>query len=159
GIVGGVLYDLRPAGEAAGRLGQRVLAGESPSSIPVETIDSNYPMFDARQLERWHIAKSRLPAGSVIRFEEIGPWGRYKYYIVGAVSLMLLQAVLIIGLFVARAKRRRAEVSLRASHVQIRDLAGRLITAQEEERSRIARELHDDAGQRIASLSIAVSRI
>jgi len=159
GIVGGVLYDLQPAGDAAGRLGQRVLAGESPSSIPVETIDSNFPMFDARQLERWHIAKSRLPAGSVIRFEEIGPWGRYKYYIVGAVSLMLLQAVLIIGLFVARAKRRRAEASLRASHVRIRDLAGRLITAQEEERSRIARELHDDAGQRIASLSIALSRI
>src|SRR5262245_9319001 len=56
-------------------------------------------------------------------------------------------------------RQRRAEASLRASHMRIRDLAGRLITAQEAERTRIARELHDDAGQRIASLSIAMSRI
>jgi PAS domain S-box-containing protein len=36
----------------------------------------------------------------------------------------------------------------------VQQLTGRLINAQEEERSRIARELHDDIGQRIALLSI-----
>ena len=34
-----------------------------------------------------------------------------------------------------------------------------MITAQEEERKRIARELHDDAGQRVALLSIATDSI
>ena len=159
GIVGGILFDLAPAGDAAGRLGQRVLAGEHLASIPVEIIDPNAPMIDARQLERWSVARSRLPIGSVIRFEEPGPWGRYKFYIIGAISLVVVQAALIAGLVAARVKRRRAEASLRASHVRIRDLAGRLISAQEEERARIARELHDDAGQRMAFLSIAVSRI
>jgi signal transduction histidine kinase len=38
-------------------------------------------------------------------------------------------------------------------------LAGRLIYAQEEERTRIARELHDDVGQRVASLSIGLSNL
>jgi integral membrane sensor domain MASE1 len=42
---------------------------------------------------------------------------------------------------------RRNEVSLRASYEQIQSLVGRLITAQETERRRIARELHNDITQ------------
>ncbi len=45
------------------------------------------------------------------------------------------------------------EELLRQSNDVIHDLAGKLITAQEEERSRIARDLHDDIAQRIALLS------
>ena len=41
----------------------------------------------------------------------------------------------------------------------IHDLTGRLITAQESERARIARELHDDISQQIAGLGIALSAI
>jgi signal transduction histidine kinase len=55
--------------------------------------------------------------------------------------------------------RTHTEEALRASHRQIQDLAGRLIHAQEEERTRIARDLHDDLGQRVASLSIALSGV
>ena len=40
----------------------------------------------------------------------------------------------------------------------LRDLGGRLIAAQEEERSRIARELHDDLNQRMALLSIQLEQ-
>ena len=39
------------------------------------------------------------------------------------------------------------------------DLLGLLIDAQEAERSRIARDLHDDVSQRIAGLSIMISRV
>ncbi len=39
------------------------------------------------------------------------------------------------------------------------ELSGRLITAQEEERKRIARELHDDLNQRIALISIELEQI
>lgn len=41
----------------------------------------------------------------------------------------------------------------------LRDLSGRLITAQEEERRRIARELHDDLNQRMALLSIELEQL
>ena len=159
GVVGGVLYDITPTADTTARVVQRVLAGDKPASIPVETVNPNHPMFDARQLERWNIPKSRLPAGSVIRFEEIGTWARYKVYIVGAASLVVFQAALIVGLIVMSAKRQRAETSLRVSHVQIRDLAGRLITVQEQERSRIARELHDDVCQRMALLGMELTQL
>jgi PAS domain S-box-containing protein len=55
--------------------------------------------------------------------------------------------------------RKQAEDELRRSSEQIRDMAGKLISAQEEERRRIARELHDDIVQKIAVLAITMSRL
>lgn len=40
----------------------------------------------------------------------------------------------------------------------LRELSGRLISAQEEERKRVARELHDDIGQRLALVAIQLDR-
>jgi two-component system sensor histidine kinase UhpB len=53
----------------------------------------------------------------------------------------------------------RSESALRKSHSEVRELAGRLLSAQEDERMRLARELHDDLGQRLAALSIALSSL
>jgi two-component system sensor histidine kinase UhpB len=51
------------------------------------------------------------------------------------------------------------EAALRASYKQIQSLVGRLITAQEAERTRIARELHDDINQEVAALAIGLSSL
>ena len=48
-------------------------------------------------------------------------------------------------------------VDLQRSNQQISDLIGRLIAAQESERVRIARDLHDDVSQQAAALSIMMS--
>ncbi|MCC6395061.1 MAG: HAMP domain-containing protein [Bryobacterales bacterium] len=45
------------------------------------------------------------------------------------------------------------------SKKELEVLAGRLITAQEEERRRVARELHDDLTQRLAALAIEAGRL
>ena len=47
----------------------------------------------------------------------------------------------------------------RQAEAALRDASGRLIEAQEEERSRVARELHDDLSQRMALLSIELEQI
>ncbi len=54
---------------------------------------------------------------------------------------------------------RESEAALQISHREIRHLAGRLIEAQDAERARVARDLHDDVSQQLAGLSIAVSAI
>jgi PAS domain S-box-containing protein len=55
--------------------------------------------------------------------------------------------------------RIQAEEELRRRSRRIRELAGRLITLQEEERTRIARELHDDFSQKVAAIAIALSNV
>lgn len=57
----------------------------------------------------------------------------------------------LLGASVDITARKRAEESSRS-------LSGRLINAQEEERARLARELHDDITQRLARLAIDVGR-
>ncbi len=52
---------------------------------------------------------------------------------------------------------RESRAALEASHREIQQLAGRLIEAQDAERARIARDLHDDVSQQLAGLSIALS--
>lgn len=52
-----------------------------------------------------------------------------------------------------------SEEKLRQSHNQIRNLLGKLIDAQESERRRISRELHDDLNQKIATLSMGISQL
>lgn len=52
------------------------------------------------------------------------------------------------------------DISERKRHEQaIHDLSGRLINAQEQERSRIARELHDDVNQQLALLAIELQQL
>jgi len=54
--------------------------------------------------------------------------------------------------------RRRNEEVLRQSD-QLRDLSGRLMRMQDEERRHIARELHDSAGQNLAALGMNLVRL
>ncbi|QDU28986.1 Oxygen sensor histidine kinase NreB [Anatilimnocola aggregata] len=51
------------------------------------------------------------------------------------------------------------ELSLRQSQEGLRQLTARLLQAQEQERRRIAREMHDDWTQRLASLGIEAAKL
>ncbi len=53
--------------------------------------------------------------------------------------------------------RRRAEEELHKSHRQLRELSASLQAVREEERARIARELHDELGQHLTGLKMDLS--
>jgi len=54
----------------------------------------------------------------------------------------------------SEAALRGSEAALRRSREELRTLAAGLLTAQEEERRRLSRELHDDLNQRLAMLAV-----
>lgn len=58
-----------------------------------------------------------------------------------------------------RAERRRAQEQLRESHEQLRALSVYLQHVREEERTRIAREVHDELGQALTSCKLDLSLI
>ncbi len=163
GVVGGVVSKTEDLAEAVGSSAIHMLNGGHAVS-PAET--RSVPMFDWRQLRRWGIDVARLPAGSDVQFREYTFWEQNRAYVVGAATVFLIQSCLIAGLLLQRSRRRRAESALRAneqalqsSQEDTRRLAGRLIAAQEVERARIARELHDDISQKVALLAIDITQI
>jgi signal transduction histidine kinase len=93
-------------------------------------------------------------------------WEAYRWYVVGTIAVVGLQLALIAGLLTQRARRRRAEqtirtreASLQKSYDRIRLLARRLINAQETARANIAQDLHDDICQRLAMVATAIDRL
>src|SRR6185369_9789999 len=108
GMIGGRLVDFEALGTRAGEMGLRILAGERPENIPPQTLP-NTTMFDWRELHRWGIDEARLPPGSIVRFKEYSFWELYKWRIIVAISIIVLQALGIFWLLFTRDKRRQAE--------------------------------------------------
>jgi PAS domain S-box-containing protein len=108
GIVGGRLLSFEAFGDGGGQVGLRVLAGEKPDHIAPHGVAS-VPMFDWRELKRWGIDENILPKGSIVRFKQTTFWEEDKWYIIGAITAILLEAMLIARLLYTQQRRRQAE--------------------------------------------------
>ncbi len=109
GAIGGFILSPKLIGQEAGQLALRVLDGEDASTIPVVPSNSLKPIFDWRQLKRWGANENNLPPGSEIRFRAPDVWERYRWEIVGACGIVLIQSGMLIGLLIERQRRRFAE--------------------------------------------------
>ena len=152
GGIGGSYSDFADQSLRTGEIAARLLSGEKPESIPVLHDSGTRVHVDWRQLRRWNIPESALPPGTIVLYRQPTVWERYEKYILAGVALITLQALLIGALLWQRARRRSATEALQR-------LGGRLIHAHEEERARIARELHDDFSQRLAVQSIELTQL
>ena len=112
GIVGGRLYPSTEDGMRAAETAVRILNGASPSSFPPRIVPPSSPRYDGRELRRWKIDERYLPPGSAILFQTPTVWQQYRGWIIAALSVCVVQAVLIAGLVANLIRRRRAEGSL-----------------------------------------------
>ena len=151
GIVGGPLMPEKLAAQRMAQVAQAMLAGDLDSAREVPTVMLAASAYDWRQLQRWRIPESRLPAESQVMFKPPTLWQQYRGIVIATVGVLILQSALLAGLLVQRSRRRRAEA-------EALSLSGRIITAHEDECCRLARELHDDITPRLARLAIDAVR-
>jgi len=134
---------------------------------------------DKHTLELWQRNNRRAFAGEVIKEEVVlksNTEEGYYYNIISPIRTSVeIQSIL--GMNIDITERKKAEKSLQRtldeleirvqertaelakSREMLRSLAGKLLTVQEEERRRLARELHDDLNQRLAIMAIDTGRL
>jgi len=143
GSVGGFVWSTEADANEVAKVGLRLLAGEKPADIPIHVGNSNRYMFNWQQLRRWGIDERRLPPGSIVLHRVPSFWETYKWRIIAISVICILEALLILWLLINRKRIRRSQQA-------VQQLSGRLLMLQDEERRRVAGELHDGLGQNLA---------
>src|SRR6516165_143330 len=132
GGVGGLVADPDRIGSEAARLVLRILNGESAADIPVLAGNFVRPVFDWGELRRWNVSEHRLPAGSDVLFRQPGLWEQYKWYILAAAALVVIEAAFIVALLANRRRLQASEdrISLAADAANLRCWVHDLVTDQ-----------------------------
>jgi signal transduction histidine kinase len=120
GAVGGSVFSVHSIGEQAAQISARILRGEAATDIPPISLSAYTPLFDWRQLRRWKLDSGRLPVNASILHRTPTAWQSYRWYIIGGITLFLLQTALVVGLLVNRAQRLRAEQARQESEAHRR---------------------------------------
>ena len=128
GEVGGYLSNLNEQGKVAGGMALRMLSGEKPQDIPRVKGINTY-MFDWHALKRWGLKETEIPPGSIVLNRQPTLWESYKAYIIGGISLIVVETLLIVGLLWQQARRRKAERKLSESENRLAGIVGSAMDA------------------------------
>ncbi len=138
GVVGGPLMAIENLARNTAAVAARILRGEPAGSIKTPIQLPGPAVYDWRELRRWGISEHALPPGSIIRFRQPTLWEQYWGWIILA-SVAVFAAISLI--FYRHAAHLR---KIQSGH---ETFTRQLIQSQENERKRIASELHDSLGQ------------
>lgn len=115
GIVGGELLSGKDHGRRVADMALRVLRGEKPESIPIDRPDCSTPMFDYRQLQRFNVSLSVLPAGSVVIDKPVPFIERYRILTMWTLGVLGALLALVIALAAALFRLTRTQKKLEKS--------------------------------------------
>ncbi len=181
GLDRGVVFELSQDGSHLRALVSVVRAGKTPppAEIPVDMLPwmcvqlnrgsvvkfstlSSLPEEAAR--DKQFLAQLGLKAGMAAALNAQGiPFGMVAF---GQLTCerdwddTIVQRLKLVGEVLANAlAQARADEALATSRKSAQELAARVLTAQEDERRRLAREMHDDVSQRLAAAAIEAGNV
>ena len=152
-IVGGPMTSVSDGARTTSEVALRILEGEKPASIKTPVLKYGPAKYDWRQLQRWGISESRLPAGSQLYFQAPTTWELYRWQIMLVAAVILTQAALISVLVLERQRRHYAEVQARTrsaelAHINRYSMAGELTAS-------IAHEINQPLASILANIEAA----
>ena len=152
-IVGGPMHSVRKLSQITAAVAIRILNGEKAGDIKTPPTGFAAPIFDWRQMQRWGISESNLPAGSTMYFREPPAWQRYSWQIVLVTAIVLVQAGLISVLLREHRRRKFSEVQSRQRMAELARVI-RFSTAGELTAS-IAHEINQPLGSILTNAETA----
>lgn len=146
GVIGGHIITGPEQGRAAADLALRVLEdGISVNDIPVTMTTPTRDIFDYRVMERFGIKPADLPIGAQIINRPFSLWDSYRWQIVGIVTLLIVETVLI-GLLQQIAQgRRRALTALAQERAQLERRVAERTSELQQANARMALLSHTDS--------------
>lgn len=121
GILGGYFWEYQADAKRLAAMARQIAAGANPNDIPIESATYKQRV-DWRELQRWRIPESRVPAGTEILFRRSSFFVLYRRYVVAAAVVFVAQLALIGGLLTQRRRLRRAEAETRTSEARYRSV-------------------------------------
>ena len=142
------------------RRGELMRFDRLPEDAPAEAVNERAHAIKSGM--KSHLAIPLKAGGVVLGVLSFGAFREFRAW-----PDELVQRLRTVGeIFASALARKRAdqnlharEESLRRTQDELRLLARRLLQAQEDERRRVAREMHDDWTQRLAVLAIAAAKL
>ena len=113
-MIGGPIWRFETDARRVATMARRIATGYEPPRYSLGR-NTYQTMLDWQQLQRWGIAESRIPAGSIVLFRPQSFIDLYGGYVAGGVAVFTAQLMLIVGLLAQRARRRRAEDNARTN--------------------------------------------
>lgn len=151
GVVGGPMIDGTDVGEKVGALVARIVNGTPVDSLAPMVITPGRFAYDWAEVKRFDIDPALLRANASFVNRPVPVWEQYPRTSMIVSGLLSLQLVSIVLLTTSRRQLRRA-------HAARGVMSQRMLRAQDEERQRIARDLHDDLCQEMTALALEVDR-
>jgi PAS domain S-box-containing protein len=170
----GLVRYLNPAGEdLTGWSSAEALGKPIEEIYPLTNLDGSHaPEFQLRRAlaERKPVPKARflmkVHGDAYLPVEDSAAPIVQDGHLLGAVTIFLDVSAQLSAEAAQRTEQNRLQREVQVTNAalgqtkeELRALSGRLITAQEDERRRVARELHDDFGQRAALMSWRVAEL